>query len=93
MHNCYNCSNLDPEKKSKGKLDGALYYCKKNKAFVNAAKDGCEKWDKADRKSYVNDEIYDESKKYYNDDKPVGFYLIVLIIVVIFLVLLSIFQK
>ena len=93
MNNCYNCQHLDPEKKNKGKVDGALYFCKKNKTFVNAAHDGCEKWEKADRKSYINDELYDDSKKYYNDDKPLGFYLFILAVVIILLILISIFQK
>ena len=93
MHNCYNCSNLDPEKKSKGKLDGALYFCKKNKIFINAAKDGCDKWSKADRKSYKNDEYYDDGRKYYNDNNSVSFYLFILVIVIILCAIASIMGK
>ena len=91
-HNCYNCSNLDPKQKSAGKLDGNLYYCKKLKTYVNAAKDGCEKWDKADRKSYENDELYEQGKKYYNDNKPLGYYLFLLILIIIFCILMTILQ-
>ena len=92
-HNCYNCANLDPKKKSDGKLDGALYFCKKQKAYVNAAKDGCDKWSKADRKSYENDELYEKGRRYYNDDKPLSFYVFILVLLIIFLILMSILDK
>ena len=92
MNNCYNCDNLDPKKKSAGKLDGSLYYCKKLKTYVNAYRDGCEKWEKSDRKSYENDEFYEQGKKYYNDDKPLGFYLFLLVLVIIFCIILTLMQ-
>ena len=91
-HNCYNCSNLDPKKKSNGKLDGCLYFCKKNKCFINAAKDGCDKWNKADRKSSEIDEIYENGNRYYNDDKPIGFYIVLLILVIILIILSKFYQ-
>ena len=30
---CYNCDNLDKDKKAAGKVSGNLYYCKKLKTF------------------------------------------------------------
>ena len=91
-HNCYNCSNLDTKKKSNGKLDGCLYFCKKNKCFVNAAKDGCPKWNKSDRKPTEIDEIYNNSKRYYNDDKPITFYVFLLILVLLLIIVCSFMQ-
>ena len=85
-HNCYNCSNLDTKKKKNGKRDGCLYFCKKNKCFVNAAKDGCPKWSKADRKKTEIDEIYNNGKRFYDDDKSIGFYLFIFILIIIFII-------
>ena len=91
-HNCYNCANLDKEKKSAGKLMGNLYYCKKNKVFVNAATNGCEKWSKSSRKGYEDDEIYKDSKDYYNNNTPIGVLAFVLIVLVILGLILGVFK-
>ena len=40
----------------------------------------------------MNDEIYDDGKKYYNDTTPVGFYLVVLITLIILGLFLGVFN-
>lgn len=83
---CSECSNLDNSKKSPGKVSGNLYYCKKLKEYVNPSMCGCEKFDKTySRKSYENDEIYQDGKDYYNNDTPLE----LLVFIFIFLVILG----
>ena len=68
------------------------HYCKKLKTYVNPYRDGCEKWEKSDRKGYENDELYDQGKKYYNDDKPLGFYLFLLGLVLLICIIATLMQ-
>lgn len=88
---CYNCNNLNPDKSVKGKVDGALYYCKKLKTFVNPAKFECEKFEKSYRKSDVNDKIYKDGKDYYNDATPLWFYVFILIALIILGLIFGVF--
>ena len=86
---CSDCSYIDTSKVKPGKVSGNLYYCKKLKEYVNPSMCGCEKFDKTySRKSYENDEIYQDGKDYYNNDTPLG----LLIGIFIFLVILGLFM-
>lgn len=38
--------NLDVKKKADGKVDGSLYFCKKQKQYINPSNTGCEKFEK-----------------------------------------------
>ena len=69
MHRCYNCAYLCSDKKVDGKVDGALYYCKKMNKFINPINEACQDYEKTwTRKSSVSDEMYENGKKY--DDEP-----------------------
>ena len=92
MPYCYNCKYLDKEKKKQGKVDGNLYYCQKNKAYINAAKDTCPNFSKSERRSWENDEIYQDSKKYYDNDTPLGFYIFILVVLIILGLILNVFN-
>lgn len=89
---CYNCDNLDKDKKAAGKVSGNLYYCKKLKTYVNPTYDGCEKFVKSSRKPYENDDIYKDGKSYYNDKTPLGIYIIVIIILLIIGLIMGVFS-
>ena len=54
---CNSCAYLDSGQKKSGRVDGCLYYCKKNKTFVNAATDVCEAYQNGYRDSYEKNEI------------------------------------
>ena len=71
--------NLDVKKKADGKVDG-LYFCKKQKQYINPSNTECEKFEKAfKRQNWESNEIYEAGKKYYNDSTPVGIYVFILI--------------
>lgn len=91
---CCSCSNLDTKKKSAGKVNGNLYYCKKMKTYVNASKTGCEKFEKASgRKSWETDELYKDGKLYDNDTTPISLYLFLMVILIILGLILGVFGK
>ena len=91
---CCSCKNLDPKKKSPGKANGNLYFCKKAKTFVYASSSKCKNFEKASgRKSYEIDEIYKESKLYDNDTTPLGLYVILLIVLVIVGLIMGVFWQ
>lgn len=91
---CSDCSNLDTKKKKAGKIRGNLYYCKKLKQYVNTTMYACEKFDKTySRKKYENDEIYDDGKKFLDDDNtPVGLLVAVFFILLILGLIMGVFQ-
>lgn len=88
---CYNCGNLDPKKKSNGKVDGALYYCKKVKKYVNPTDGSCKNFKKGSRKPWDNDAIYNDGRRYFNDRTPVIVYIILFFILVIIGLLSGVF--
>lgn len=88
---CHSCGNLDAKKKSKGKASGALYFCKKNKSFVNPTSKGCKNYKKCSRKPWENDEIYNDGKLYFNDIIPAIVYIIIFFILIIIGLLSGVF--
>lgn len=88
---CYNCGNLDAKKKSKGKVSGAIYYCKKMKTYVNPTNNGCKNFKKCSRKPWDNEAIYKDGQKYFNDRTPAVVYIILFIIIVIIGLLSGVF--
>lgn len=91
-NNCYNCKNLDTSKKKPGAYDGCLYYCKKNKMFVNPAKYVCANYTKGDRDYLKDDKIYEDGKKYYDDATPIWVYAIILVILLVLGLILGVFH-
>lgn len=89
---CYNCGYLDPVQKKYGAVNGCLYYCKKNKTYINAATDNCEEYKNGYRNNYDNNEIYRNSDDYYDNDISTEVYLIVLIIMIITGLILGVFN-
>lgn len=90
-NNCYNCGNLDPNKKKPGRVSGNLYFCKKQNKFVNAETYGCDKHVPSNRQGYKNEEIYKDSRSYSNDTTPTWFYLIVLGVLIIIGLIMGVF--
>ncbi len=90
---CNTCSYLDPDKKAPGKASGYLYYCKKKETYVNAAKDRCESHDKSYRDNLLDNEIYQNSLNYSDDNTPIGNRLIVMIILIVVGVILTIINR
>ena len=88
---CNSCAYLDSSQKKSGKVDGCLYYCKKNKTFVNAATDACTSYQNGYRDSYEKNEIYRNSKNYYDNDTPIGTFIFILIFLVILGLVLGVF--
>ena len=81
---CSSCSNLDESKKKKGAVSGAKYYCKKLKTYVGGDFE-CEKYEKSYmRKNFTCDDIYNEGRQFYDDDKPTSHYVIILIVILLF---------
>lgn len=89
---CSGCRFLDTKKKKEGKVNGAVYFCSKQKKFINGANDACDSY-KVDpfRKAYERDEIYKDGKKFYDDDRPLSSYIFILIIIILLAIILKIF--
>lgn len=88
---CSSCKYLKESKKKAGKVSGNLYYCSKIDNFVNGANNGCEKYELSySRKNYDCDRVYKDGESFYDDDKPVSFYVGLLFLLIIFGVILKI---
>ena len=90
---CYNCAYLDKNNKKEGSLNGCMYYCTKMKKYVNAAYDECDSYSKDySRKSYENNEIYNNGRHYCNgSDTPLSIKIILIIILIIIAIISNAF--
>jgi len=89
---CYKCKNLDPKKKSPGKVSGNLYQCKKLKSFVQADTFVCDKFEKAKRSDEEMDKIREDAKNYYNDRTSVTTLVVIVIILIVLGLILGVFK-
>lgn len=80
---CYNCSHLVVENTKNGSINGCLYYCTKTKKYVNGASDSCDSFTRENRPSYINNEIYNNGKHYYNGNISISIKVIFIIVLVI----------
>lgn len=88
---CSSCKNLDESKRVKGAVSGAKYYCKKKKACVYGDRE-CEAYEKSYiRKNSKCDDIYNDGREYYDDDRPVSQHIAVLVFIIVFGTILKIF--
>ena len=90
---CAGCKNLDGKKKSDGKNDGSVYYCKKMKKYIRASNEICKNFSK----SYTRDndeynKMYKEGLNYDNDSLSGSFYLIVGVILLVITLLVYLFN-
>ena len=86
---CCQCKCLSENDRKEGKCSGALYYCKEKKKYVNG-NGACDEFTKDyGRSSYITNEIYDDGRKFYDDDKDPGTYLIILIILIIMAIIVN----
>ena len=90
---CNSCGYLDPKAKKLGKVSGCLYFCNNKKNYVNAAKDYCENYKDGFRDDIENNEIYNNSNNYDDDNTPLGSYLFVLLLIIIVGIVCMIFFK
>ena len=90
---CNTCAYLDPEKKAPGKASGYLYYCKKKETYVNAAKDRCENHEKSYRDNLLDNEIYQNSANYSDNNTSIQGQLIVLVVLIVVGVILMIINR
>ena len=87
---CSSCKYLVEKKKYKGKVGGAKYFCSKTKCYVYGDSDNCKAFEKSyTRKAIDCDKIYEEGKSFYDDDKSVGHYVIILVALLILLLVLK----
>ena len=89
---CYNCEHLVVENKKDGTINGCLYYCSKNKKYVNGAYDCCELYSKdIMRRSSVSNEVYNSGRHYCNGSSiPLSFQIILIIILIIIALIVNI---
>ena len=82
---CYNCEHLIVNDKKNGVTNGCLYYCSKNKKYINSACDDCEAYSKDyKRETYLNNEIYYNGQHYCNSNSaPLSLQIILIIILII----------
>lgn len=88
---CSSCVYLDESKNKNGGCTGCIYYCKKNKEFVNGCNNSCDNYKSSYRTSYECDRIYNEGKSYCDDTTPISFYLVILIGLVILGLIFNLF--
>ena len=90
---CNSCWYLDPKAKKPGKVSGCLYFCNNKKNYVNASKDYCENYKDGLRDSVENNEIYENSRNYDDDNTPLGTYLFIFVLIVIVGIICVIFLR
>ena len=88
---CCSCKNLDTKKKVDGAVSGVRYYCKKNKAYVGGDF-SCDKYTKGTRSTDEENKIFREGREWYNDDRPVGYYVLIFILVIIAFIIIYLFN-
>ena len=82
---CSSCKYLNEEKKMDGKVSGSLYFCSKLGTYVDGCEEKCKNHEKAYcRTNFKCDEIYNEGKNFYDDDRKPSYYMMQLVIVIIF---------
>ena len=87
---CYNCEHLVVSNKKDGSTNGCLYYCSKNKTYVNGASDGCDNYNKdISRPAYINNDIYNNGRHYYNGSNLPLSVQVLLIVVLIILAIIA----
>ena len=88
---CYNCEYLVMDNKKDGSINGCLYYCKKNKQYVNGACDGCGNFSRDySRKTYENNEIYNNGRHYSNGGSaPLSLQIILIVTLIIFALIVN----
>lgn len=90
---CNSCKYLKYSDKKDGLVDGSIYYCTKIKKYVNGADDGCDSYHKDyGRKVYEKNEIYNNGRKYYNDNSSNLVYLFILISLIIIALCINLFS-
>lgn len=81
---CCHCRYLYENDKKEGICSGAIYYCSKQKKYVNGIQDSCSEYSKDYSKTIgLSNEIYEEGRKYCNDDRSPMFYLVILVVMLI----------
>ena len=89
---CSSCKYLKEDKKYEGAVSGCKYYCEKYKTYIDGSQYSCEKYDKHyGRSNYTCDKICDDGKNFYDDDRPISFYIIILVLIIIICFILKIF--
>ena len=88
---CSSCGYLETSKKKNGGCSGCIYYCSKNKSYVNGSNGSCNNYKSSYRTNYECNKIYDDGKYYCNDTTPVWFYLVILITLIIFELIFNVF--
>ena len=89
---CSSCKYLNTDKKYEGCVSGCKYYCEKYKTYIDGSQYSCDQYDKHyGRNSYICDKICEEGHNFYDDNKSVGDYLILLVLIIIGGLILSIF--
>ena len=91
---CSSCKYLKESDRKEGKVSGACYYCENFEKYVKGCDNKCEKYEKDyGRNNYTCDSIYNEGSNFYDDDNPIGIYILELIICIIFLIVFNILSK
>lgn len=81
---CSSCKYLKEDKKYEGALCGTKYYCEKIKDYVDGSNCCCSAYDKSySRGNYTCDMIYEEGKRFSDDDKPTSYYIVILILIIL----------
>lgn len=87
---CYDCCHLKQDNKKDGKVNGAVYYCSKQKKYINGMSDGCEKYEHDILKTTSEkDEIYNNSVHYTNDSISIGGGIALIILLLLLKIFLS----
>lgn len=88
---CCSCKNLDTKKKVDGAVSGVRYYCKKKKTYVGGDF-SCDKYEKGMRSTDEENKIFKEGRDWYNDDRPVSYYLLIFVIIIIAFIIIYLFN-
>ena len=88
---CSSCAYLDASKNKNGGSSGCIYYCSKNKCFVNGCNSSCSNYETSYRTNYECNRIYNDGKCYCDDTTSILFYLVILIGLVILGLILNVF--
>ena len=89
---CSSCKYLNEDKKYEGAVSGCKYYCEKYKTYIDGSQYSCEEYDKNyGRSNYTCDKICEDGNNFYDDDKPISFYIFILGLIIVLGFILKIF--
>lgn len=86
---CSSCKYINYNDKKEGVVSGCCYYCNKVNSYVNGSNNECDSFKKSYRNNYECNKMFEDGEFYYNDDRGIELYLIILFILTVFAMIVN----